>query len=366
MAEVVVSVGAAGKTCPYCRFPLKSGILAESCDACETVHHQECWQEGAGCAVFGCANNPGVAQNAARQEVPAASYATASRAASPAGKQSLYGDGWAFPISYRSGVVVNGLPLELWAVIGLLAVAGVYLVQLALRALPDSFRLLGYSWYPHTLAFVLLILILLVGALGAALLWLGWRLHQRSRVARGLTYVAVASLTTTVLFGDGVTTGEVLAMLAGLAAAGILGLSPAVRPLFTGADAPDGEQPSALVVARVSIALWLILLGVAAVLDFCLANLDGKYAAIGVFEAAVVAGGIAIYRRLGLADRRARLIATGGAGLAFILLLIGRHDVGFALLLGLTAAIPVCLWLPTEVRAFYGDSPIVLAREPAP
>jgi hypothetical protein len=45
------------------------------------------------------------------------------------------------------------------------------------------------------------------------------------------------------------------------------------------------------------------------------------------------------------------------------LLLIGRHDVGFALMIGLTAAIPICLWLPTDVRAYYGDAPIVVARQ---
>lgn len=362
MTQIVVSVGAAGKTCPYCRFPLKSGITAESCDSCETVHHDECWEEGGGCAVFGCANNRGSRQAGVTEAPPQAPPVGAVAASNPAGKLVPLG-GSAFPITYRSGVEINGLPLELWAVVGLLGAAGVYLLQLSLRALPDSFRLFSYSFFPHTLAFVLLVLILLIGALGAGLLWLGWQLHRGSRVARGLTYVAVASLTTTVLFGTGVTTGEVLSMLGGLAAAAILGLSPAVQPLFTGENTPESVQPSALVVARVSLALWMILLGVAAVLDFCLANIDGKYAAIGVFEAAVVAGGIAVYRRLGLADRRARTIATGGAAIAFILLLIGRHDAGFALLLGVTAAIPVCLWVPADVRAFYGDDPIVVARQ---
>jgi hypothetical protein len=257
------------------------------------------------------------------------------------------------------------LPLEFWAVIGLIGLAGIYLVQLSLRALPNSFRLFGYSWMPKTLAFVLLIVILLLCALGAGLLWLAWQLHRHSRVARGLTYVAVGCLTAAVIFGDGVTTGEVLSMLAGLAAVAILAFSPAVRPLFTGENAPEGDQPTALVVARVSVVFWLILLAVAAVLDFCLANIDGKYAAVGVFEAIVAGGGIAVFRRLGTADRRARMIATVGAGIAFILLLIGRHDPGFALLIGLSAAIPVCLWLPAEVRAFYGDPPIVIARQQA-
>jgi hypothetical protein len=261
-------------------------------------------------------------------------------------------------------VEINGAPLEFWAVVALVAAAGVYLLQLSLRALPDSFRLFGYSWFPHALAFVLLVLVLLVAALGAGFVWLAWMLRRQSRVARGLTYVAVCCLVTAVLFGSGATTGEVLSMLAGLGAAAILGLSPAVRPLFTGESAPDSNQPAALVVARVSIVVWLVLIGVAAILDFCLANYGGKYAALGVFESLIVIGGVVIYRRLAFADRRARAIASAGAAIAFILLLIGRHDVGFAMMLGLTVAIPICLWIPADVRAFYGDQPIVVARQP--
>ena len=54
MAELIIDAGSAGKTCPYCRFPLKGGIAAVACDSCGTVHHPECWHEGEGCAVFGC------------------------------------------------------------------------------------------------------------------------------------------------------------------------------------------------------------------------------------------------------------------------------------------------------------------------
>jgi len=361
MAELVVSEAAAGKTCPYCRFPLKSGITAESCDSCQTLHHQECWEEGGGCAVFGCANNAATARSAAPPQQPQGVAPTATIPS--VGPSAMAYQGWHVPSTARTGVEINGAPLEFWAVVALVAAAGVYLLQLSLRALPDSFRLFGYSWFPHALAFVLLVLVLLVAALGAGFVWLAWMLRRQSRVARGLTYVAVGCLVTAVLFGSGATTGEVLSMLAGLAAAAILGLSPAVRPLFTGESAPDSNQPAALVVARVSIVVWLILIGVAAILDFCLASYGGKYAALGVFESLIVIGGFVIYRRLAFADRKARAIASAGAALAFILLLIGRHDVGFALMLGLTVAIPVCLWLPADVRAFYGDQPIVVARQ---
>src|SRR5437879_939809 len=55
MTTITVS-SEAGKTCPYCRFPLKAGGAAERCDACGAVHHEECWRDGSGCAVLGCAN----------------------------------------------------------------------------------------------------------------------------------------------------------------------------------------------------------------------------------------------------------------------------------------------------------------------
>ncbi len=47
-----------GRICPYCRFPLKEGAPIETCGACGTVHHHECWQDNAGCSVTGCVNGP--------------------------------------------------------------------------------------------------------------------------------------------------------------------------------------------------------------------------------------------------------------------------------------------------------------------
>lgn len=76
MSAITISSHEAGKTCPYCRFPLKSGGLAERCDACGTIHHEECWRDGNGCAVLGC-QNAGTARGAA-VEVPSGSSTGAS------------------------------------------------------------------------------------------------------------------------------------------------------------------------------------------------------------------------------------------------------------------------------------------------
>jgi Prokaryotic RING finger family 1 len=56
LTPTVVTATDAGKICPYCRFPLKTGSDAERCGGCQTIHHLECWGEGGGCAMFGCSN----------------------------------------------------------------------------------------------------------------------------------------------------------------------------------------------------------------------------------------------------------------------------------------------------------------------
>lgn len=43
-----------GKTCPYCRFPLKPGEQVLLCPACKVPHHLDCWQENEGCTTYGC------------------------------------------------------------------------------------------------------------------------------------------------------------------------------------------------------------------------------------------------------------------------------------------------------------------------
>lgn len=56
MTRLVADAAATGLRCPYCQFPLKQGASVERCDACGALHHGECWDDGGGCAVFGCAN----------------------------------------------------------------------------------------------------------------------------------------------------------------------------------------------------------------------------------------------------------------------------------------------------------------------
>lgn len=57
-------------SCPYCRFPLKSGAQATSCPACRAVHHAECWTDGGGCAIVGCEQRPAPSTQAAEYAAP--------------------------------------------------------------------------------------------------------------------------------------------------------------------------------------------------------------------------------------------------------------------------------------------------------
>lgn len=46
--------------CPYCSVEIEqTDPNRVACSTCGAVHHGECWEENAGCTVFGCASAPG-------------------------------------------------------------------------------------------------------------------------------------------------------------------------------------------------------------------------------------------------------------------------------------------------------------------
>lgn len=71
MTRVLATTADAGRACPYCRFPLKEGVTAERCDACGCLHHEDCWIDGNGCAVLGCAGGGTLAGAAGARALPA-------------------------------------------------------------------------------------------------------------------------------------------------------------------------------------------------------------------------------------------------------------------------------------------------------
>ena len=56
--------------CPYCHQPASFREEAvQRCSACDALHHNACWQEHGGCAVFGCERGPQRDRPAARAAV---------------------------------------------------------------------------------------------------------------------------------------------------------------------------------------------------------------------------------------------------------------------------------------------------------
>ncbi|MFO7947073.1 MAG: RING finger protein [Armatimonadota bacterium] len=56
-----------GKTCPFCRFPIKPGEDIVVCPECGVPHHADCWEENGGCTTYGCTGG----RQAASQPTPA-------------------------------------------------------------------------------------------------------------------------------------------------------------------------------------------------------------------------------------------------------------------------------------------------------
>lgn len=55
---VIADASTAGRSCPYCRFPIKEGTEVNVCPTCGSAHHAECWSDNRGCAILGCASGP--------------------------------------------------------------------------------------------------------------------------------------------------------------------------------------------------------------------------------------------------------------------------------------------------------------------
>lgn len=256
---------------------------------------------------------------------------------------------------FRTNVYIDERPLELWLVIALFAVPGVYLVQASLRFFPNLFDLWDVALFSHRFVLFLIVLLVYVLALGLAFCAITFMLYRLDPVGRGLAFVIVAADVTYVLCGDGRTTGSLLTMLLAVGGAALLAFSPAVTPLF---GAQRHGHPNSVVAAKVALAVWIVLLAVTALLYLLLYDVNAKYPTIAAFFLVLSAGLVYVYRRRGLADRRSRLAITIAAGIAIVLYLAGSREPGAVLLIGLTAAAPLLLWLPADARAFYGDPPI--------
>jgi hypothetical protein len=49
---------ASGTICPTCQTPISADEPATVCPVCKQAHHEECWNEVGGCAIYGCEAAP--------------------------------------------------------------------------------------------------------------------------------------------------------------------------------------------------------------------------------------------------------------------------------------------------------------------
>lgn len=258
--------------------------------------------------------------------------------------------------------ILAGLPLELWLVIAAFALPGAWLAFEVLKSLPDAFKLLGAQFVGFRIGLALIIILVLVGLLGAGMLAIAWKLYQRDRVARGLAYSFATTVAVSVLFSSDRTSAETGALLLSVAGILILGFGPRVRAIFDRSAAPDGA-PTSVIVSRTIIAIYTataILVGVTYLL---LSTVSAKYAVIGLITIGGALASIKWSRRLSSADRQARqYLSIGASALVVLMLALGQKSTGLLVPVGLIVSAIASLWLPADARLFFGDQPLGAQR----
>ena len=282
------------------------------------------------------------------QAPPFAGAASQARAAFPTTGGQLNTSDWP---------VIGELPIELWLVIAAFGIPGAWLTIKMITVLPDAFKDLGSNYFGFRFGLALLLIVVLVGLVGVAMLYIAWKLYQRDRVGRGLAYAFAGTLVVSIAFSNDHTQAETWAMILSIVGIAILALAPRVRAVFDQSSV-DGE-PTSVVVSRTLIAIFSACAVLVGVIYLLLGTVSGKYVVAGIIAILLAIGAQRLSKRLTSADRQARLyVSIGGAGYVVLLLILGRPSAGLLVPIGLGAAATLCLWLPNDARAFFGDEPL--------
>lgn len=235
-----------------------------------------------------------------------------------------------------------------------MAAAGALTLYPAVRVLPDIVEALSDSGLARTFGLLLLSVWAMLAFAGCALVYLAWRLGHGDRVARGLAYVLLGGLGTAILIGGHPPTEFVFVTVFCFAAVAVLGGAPRVRSFFAGADEPEGEQPTPVVIARTLVAVWSGVMIFVGVTWLPLGGLAQPFVPIGL---ALIAIGVAAWylnRRLASGDPTARTIISAGAAVYLVLLLIlGERQPGVIVPLSLAVGVVVHLWLPPQSQEYF-------------
>jgi hypothetical protein len=236
-----------------------------------------------------------------------------------------------------------------------MSAAGLLALLPSVSALPDTFDLLGEGGVLLDLGLLLLAAWVMLGLFGAACLYLAWRMARADRVARGLSYVLLGGLGGSILIGDQHSTDLILVMLACFAAVAVLAAVPRVNEFFAGADAPDSDQPTPIVIARTLVAVWAGCAIILGAVFLPLGGLGDKFVVIGLLLIGLGAGAWYLNGRLVAGDPIARSIVTAGAaGYLIILLVLGERSPGLILPLALVAGVLWNLWIPAAAQRHFG------------
>lgn len=263
------------------------------------------------------------------------------------------------------GVAGFQVPLEILVVIGALLIMGVYTLYIALSPLSDVFKLIDgpvsqFGW-------VILLLLIIIAAFGAACLAIAYQLFRGDRVGRGLAYALALALAIGALSDSGAdsTAGgsssggwRAVILIGCVVACALLGLAPASKRFFAESPTNERDRPAAVVVAQVLMAVNGGLVGLSALLYLLLGRFDGKYYAVGVGMLILASGYVAAYQLVGTAARLAPVLAAGvGVVTVGLQLIAGADSLGFYVGIGTELAVIASLWLNREAVTYFGRQP---------
>ncbi len=250
------------------------------------------------------------------------------------------------------------IPVELLAVMVLLILSGGFLVVIALQAVPDVLE--GFSQsgsfgeLSRALAALVFVVVVYTAGIGAALLVLAFQLSKADRVARVLSVALALVATFALLATDGRGTGENVALACAIGVVAVLSLSPNTRTFFTGPNALQHSHPEPIVAARSLLLPLFALQGLNGVAFLPIAELDGKFALIGLLLIAISVAGYHYSKQLAVGDSQARAIISIGMLLyAGIAVWSDLQGLGLVVPLGLAVTVAILLWIPESAQRHF-------------
>lgn len=306
---------------------------------------------------------PTIAPAAAPLNEPAMSRPGAAPMSQPAPRSSV--NATQQPWRQNLPEPLRPAPTELLAVSALMALAGAFLLVVILPTIPDIFRFLGGGSYGRLLGDILALVFLLLGAIATAFLLLAWRMVHADRVARGLSYVLLASFAGALLLSDDHSTWLILTLLACLGAIAVLAWSPNVRTYFV-EHGKDAGQPTPVVVARTLVAWWGAAVLLVGVLFLPLAAVSDKYVVAGLLFIVVAVAAFLLNGRLAAGDPVARQVITAIPIVLMVACFIfGSRSIAVVEPLAISIGVACFLWVPASSRELFDAAAAAYQRDGA-